>query len=605
MIKKKMLMLLLSMSLIFALSMTMAEMARVEVTADTSDKDIALQLDQQAKQFIISGDFTSALEKFQAAEIMFPDAGRTQRIEKLQSFVDIRKGFKPPASPQAMLSKETKNIVTAPPLPVVMPSDARQPVANEEERRVRIAIDAVVKFLHDYADDAAELIMSADYQLTQSGESFLAEFAEVKLRFDNNNYLDTGKLKLILKPDSNNKIHFVVKLNDTFKAIEKDKIIAELTMDDHDIQGIWNEQLEIFEDVNAIIKNPIVSVKGTEAGTIRADEWVFVQKLNRLNTDNKWQQSIESYLTNFQLEVFNRKQKREALFKLDAININASVSGRDFERIIALRKELQEKSLDLTGDLSLEQNKTLMKSVQKQGLELFSLLDFYDTSAVLKGLSAIGPEGEGELSLKEISLSFSAGAKEKDNGELKIHLIGSQISASGIPGMPPGVVPDNFEFNLSVENFPSGISNIIREMSENPGKEEQIARRFGESLQKNKSKIVLNKAALSFTDYAMTMNANAIANVKSPFLSTGEASMSLLNFPLIIEKAKQFGTPMQVNMMLSAVAMASVRSEENGKTKDQFDLIWTADGKVLLNGKDAMALMADSSKPPAEKKSEN
>ncbi len=589
MTKNKLLIFLLAISLFFAVSVSIAE-----VSADSSDKEIALQLDQQAKQLMISGDFALALEKFQAAEIMSPDAERAQRINKLQSFVTIRKNFTPSAAPQITPKEGIKKTAASPSL--ITSSDTTA-ISSKEEIRVRKAIDALLKFLHEYIDDVAELIITSDYQLTQSEESFYAEFADVKLNFYNYNSFDAGKLQLILKPDSNNKIHFVVKLNETIKAIEDNTTIAELTLEAQDIQGFWNEQLEIFEDVNVIIIKPVISVKDKEHGIIRADKLGFIQKLNHLNKDNKWQQSMEGYLTNFHLEAFDRKEKRQMLFKLDDININASISGRDFERIISLRKKLQENSLALNDDLSPEQSNKLVKTLQENTFELFSLLDFYETSAVLKGLSVVGSKDEGEFSLKEINFGLSAGAKEKDKGELIINFLASQINASGVPGMPPGMLPDNIELNLSVENFPSGISNTIREMNENPGNEEQIARQFGELLHKNKSNIALNKVAISFADYAVSMNANAIANINSPFFSTGEASLSVSNFPLIIEKIKQFGAPKEVNMMLSAIAMLSVRTEKNGKTTDLFDLVWTEDGKALLNGKDATALMSNSSKP--------
>ena len=584
MINKKMMFLMFAMTLLLHASVTIAD-----VTITNSDKEAAMQLDQQAKQFIISGDFASALEKFQAAEIFAPDSTRAQRIEKIQSFVHIRKGINEPTAPETKLNTQAQKAAAS-------PSSVSPPASIGDEQRAQNAVDAALYFLQEYVGGGAELIIDKDYQLKQVDQSFHADFDKVILRFDNRNSLDAGKLKLILKPDTDNKIHFIVKLNDTLTAIERDKIISEILIKDQDIQGIWNEQLEIFEDINIIFKNPLISIKGREPGTIRVDELVFLQKLNAIDTDNKWQQSIEAYLTNFQLEAFNRKGNREVLLKLNEISMNGSITGHDFERVISLRKELQKNSLLINEDLTDKQLKAILSTLESKGFELFSLLDFYNTSAALKGFSVTSEEGD--MSVKEIKMGLSAGAKAKDKGEFNLYFTGSELDVVNMPDIPPGFAPKNIEFNLSVENFPSGIGNYIREMIDNPGKEEEIAFRFGQLLQTNNSKIILNKAAIIFNNYAMDMKANALANLNSPFLSSGEARLSILNFPAIIEKVKQLGAPLEVDVLLASIAMASVRTEQNGTSTDQFDLVWTADGKVLLNGKDAMPLLLGPSKAP-------
>ena len=604
MVKKHTLIPMLAMGMLLFTAIAMAE-----INIDSSDQEIADQLDQQAKAFIISGDFVSALEKLQAAEVMSPDAGRAQRIQRLNSFVDIRKGIKPSVTPDQALSQATEKAPVSP-SPAVTPGNNQAsippvaakkliPAASEEERRVRAVIDTLLQFLHANIDDAAELIMGPDYQLTQVEQSFHAEFETIILRSDNNNHLDMGKLKLILSPEANHQMNFVVKLNNAFKIVEKGKEIADFSMDSYDIHGIWNEKLEIFEDFSAKIQKPILSVKGNEPGIIRADQFVLLQNLKRTNSsaqaaDNQWQQNMESILTNLYFEISDKQGKQQLLFKLDDFNLKASVSGSNFERLAELRKQMQENLLVIAAEENSQNAKKMMKKVQLQGIELFNLLDISDTSATLKGLSFASPDGN--MSLKEIGFGLMAGSQAHNKGELKIHLISSELKTSGAAEIPPGMLPNNIEFNLSIENFPSGVVNLISEISDNPGKKEEISRRFIESMQQSKTNMLINKVAIDFDDYALDMAANALVNIKSPFFTTGEANMSIVNFPMIIDKVKQFGAPAEINMMLSAMSLVSIRSEENGKVTDQFDFIWAEDGKLLLNGKDAMMLLGAPAK---------
>jgi hypothetical protein len=95
------------------------------------------------------------------------------------------------------------------------------------------------------------------------------------------------------------------------------------------------------------------------------------------------------------------------------------------------------------------------------------------------------------------------------------------------------------------------------------------------------------------------LNAHTEINPQSAMGGVGSLSLKIENMQTLIDITGA-AQDQSIAPMLAMITAFSDRTEQNGKTIDNFDLEFTAEGKLFLNGKDITAMVMPGSAPPAQ-----
>jgi hypothetical protein len=96
------------------------------------------------------------------------------------------------------------------------------------------------------------------------------------------------------------------------------------------------------------------------------------------------------------------------------------------------------------------------------------------------------------------------------------------------------------------------------------------------------------------------MNAHAEVKPESAMGGIGNLSLKIENMQTLIDITGA-AQDQSIAPVLAMITAFSQRTEQDGKTLDSFDLAFTAEGKLMLNGKDITALvMPGAAAPPAQ-----
>jgi hypothetical protein len=301
----------------------------------------------------------------------------------------------------------------------------------------------------------------------------------------------------------------------------------------------------------------------------------------------KWLQDAKGNVNGIDVVLFKNSGEKEGDIHIGAVALAMNVAGTDLEEMYRLTRSIQEKAKQLSANGSAL---TPDSAVMKDFMGIFDLFNAYGFNFTVKDV-AVNEAGEEPFSIKNFSWGMALDKQQSGAWGADIRMGFSDLNAPAQAGMPPQLIPDAFNFNLKLNNFPPEMMKLAIESGDDPQKQAQLPGMLLQKMQEYKTAVSLKDTLLSFPDYSLTLDANANVDMQSPFMSAGEADLSIVNLPKLMELAKQMGAPEDVNKMISAVALASVRTETNGQVKDAYHLQWGANGKILLNGKDASALM--------------
>ncbi len=602
------------------------------MAAASSDQSLASQLDEEAKKLVVAGKFAQALEKMEAAEIMSPDENRARRIERVRSFVEIRKGNTPmpdpakkaaavPATP-SVAPQPTKpaavaptaatptapTAAAAPVLPAQIPQNVDQAAQQiqktaedlykqypPEEQRVRKVLD---KFLAqvsmhmqvDQSNDAPRFVVDKNYKMKKDGDKYVAVLNQFDLVDKRNDGLFMAPVTFTLTPKTDALIDISMSFPDLMTIKDSGKIVANISMASQKLEGTWNEQYEMFEQ--ALGKLEDVSIKAVDQpSALNIKRINFFQGMKGKKA-SAWKQDVKASVSGIDMAIFKDSGEKEGDVHIGSIALNGAVAGKDLDEALRIGKSMQKQAEKAAANNStLEADAAFMKEL----MGMFDLFTAYNFDFAIKDV-AVNEAGEAPFSIKDFSWGMVLDKQQSGAWSADIKLGFSELNAPAQPGMPPQLVPDAFHFNLRVDNFPPEMMSLAMQAGEDPQKQAQLPGMLLQKMQEYKTGVSLKDTMLNFPDYSLALDANAGIDMQSPFMTAGEANLSVVNLPKLMELAKQMGAPEDVNKMISAVALASVRTETNGQVKDAYHLQWGADGKILLNGKDASALM----QPPAD-----
>ncbi len=586
--------------------------AATENAEQVSDQALAQQLDAQAKDLIVAGDFAKALEKLEAAEIMMPDPQRAKRIERVRAFVTIRQGIPQPTAapvvpeprpatavpapvvttpvvPKPAIKSPATPVVATPPAMAPTPAVANSnPPVNQspEERQIRDFVDYLKRNMQMSAadDSGVHLKLDSEYSVVKKGGIYEVVLKPLTLTDESGDGMDIGPAVFHFKPKSKDSLEVSLALPDYMPLHDSGKTIAALSIGEQSMEGLWNSAYRLFDRV--YVRGANMEMKSTEDPTrITLGEALYQQRMEYLG--NKWQQTGFGSISNLSVEGYDSPKRKAIEMHLGGVSFDVAVGGRDIARMVEITQRIDASTENLMASGPEPDSKAMM-AMFDDVKALFDLIDNSGFNLELKDLS-VEPNGGGATQLAGMKVAGKMSFTDKGSD---MHLnMGFHGLKTVDQQLPPQLVPDRFNFDLDLKNLPKYME-VFMDAAKGSVTEDELPNLLLGKLMQAQSRVALHDLSLHFPDFSIALKLDAKVDGASPYFSVGQADLNIINLPKMVELSKQMGASEGVSKMIVSVALASVRTETDGKVVDRFHLTWGQDGKVLLNGKDATTLIS-------------
>ncbi len=467
---------------------------------------------------------------------------------------------------------------------------AQCPEGGEEAAcaQARAIVDRFLSNITPPTQDLGRLDLGqTPYDMTLDGDLYQVSFPQAAWIVEEVR-IDFGPLNFQIDPQDNGASKVEFRVGDTLSIQENQKVVAKISIAKQNNQGLWDAKLENFANADWKMSNIQLEVPEEPVAMSLADIHV-TQVMNRAD-DDTWKQEGTMQLANFKF------QAEGNTLSLGQIAGDFDIAGRNYQKILTLGDELKAlMKKDLEGP-----------EAGKQFMDFFSgiyaLFSHFESNIVASDLLVGTPEQPmGKLA----RLSITSGYDEGDSSGAGINY---QIEMSGLetqaPGVPPNLLPNSARLGLEVVNIPSQMFNTLMEAaaaaeSMSPAEREaHMNQQVMGLLMTSDLRLNIKDAFIAATDARLDLNLRAGVDPQSAMGGTGELMLRIEGMQNVIDAAGAMAQEQGPAQAIGMLMMFSNRTEENGKIVDSYDLKFTKEGQLWLNGKDMTPMLMGGGAPP-------
>jgi hypothetical protein len=283
---------------------------------------------------------------------------------------------------------------------------------------------------------------------------------------------------------------------------------------------------------------------------------------------------------------------------LDGIEGTLAVSGQEYFKLINIGNEIQGMI-----EASAGQDQPPPEFFKFLG-DIFDLFGDYSVNLTASNLD-IQQQGMPIAKIERLDVGGSLAAADNETSRMAYHIQLDGFDSQMAP-LPPNVLPHQARFEMALQNIPAQIMQRFIEIgmaSEKLSEEEKDAyfqQQFLGLLMSSNLQFNILDTFVAAPDARFDMNAHAEVKPESAMGGIGNLSLKIENMQTLIDITGA-AQDQSIAPVLAMITAFSQRTEQDGKTLDSFDLAFTAEGKLMLNGKDITAMvMPGAAAPPAQ-----
>ncbi len=613
------------------------------------EEDLALarQLDAEARALIVEGDFATALKKLEAAEVMAPDPVRAKRIERVRAFVQVREEKRDafsaapagPAETQATAlrtsppqPKEERNTATAPaptapsgaptagvplppPLPqsagpaagaaVPSPAEGRAPAMQPpplpsaatvqsaltpEQQRVRAMVDGFLASLERELEGGVGLVYDRNYAVESDGDAYRVTLDSLRLMDGDRAIVDLGPVVIEATLPNDSQVGFHVQVPDRFDLYDGDQPVMRITLGGHRIQGVWNDRLQVLDELNLGATGLRLEDPEGAMGHIGLDDLRLDTRV-ATGGNGGWSQVVTLALKGFEVHLLDGSGGVDTDIRIAALRLEAAAEGRDRERMVALAHALEDLERRMEAAQDPQARQALEGQVGRTVGDLIALLDGYRVNLALDDNSFL-VEGE-QFRFGALALAFGLGKSGDGHAEMTALWKLKEAHLPPSAEIPEQFQPVSFALDLKLAGLPEMLFELVRQALAQEEPDPELLGQMQQALLAGKPHAEVRELALRLAGYGAHMAGTVRLDPQSPWMTTGDLQLEVFDLPGLMKTLGSQPQDEELKQILAKLALVSVRKEEGGKTVDHYHLQWGRDGRILLNGKDATVLFAE------------
>ena len=454
--------------------------------------------------------------------------------------------------------------------------------------QARAIVDRFLSNMKPPTQDMGRLDLGqAPYEMTLDGDLYQANFPQATWIVEDVR-INFGPLNFQIDPQDNGVSDVSFRIGDTISIQEDKEVVAKINIAEQNSQGLWDAKLENFAKADWKMSNIQLEVPKEPVSLSLADIHV-IQNMERAD-DDTWQQKGSLQLADFKF------QAEGNTLSLGQIVGDFDMAGRNYQKILTLSDEL--KALMKKDLEEPEAGKQFMDFIGG----IYALFKRFNSNIVVSDLLVGTPEQPmGKLAKLTINSGYDEGDGSGAGINYQIEMAGLETQ---VPGVPPNLLPNSSRFGLEVINIPPQMFSKLMEAAAtsesmpHAEREAYMNQQVMGLLMTSNLGLNIKDAFIAATDARLDLNLRAGVDPQSAMGGTGELKVRIEGLQNVIDAAGAMAQEQGPAQAIGMLMMFSNRTEENGKTVDSYDLKFTKEGQLWLNGKDMTPMLMGGGAPP-------
>ncbi len=424
--------------------------------------------------------------------------------------------------------------------------------------------------------------LNRTYLLTQDGDAYAARFPQAAWIQDGLR-VEFGPMTLRVDPREGDQAAVEFRVGDTLTVSDGGSEVLRVLIGNQAIHGIWDEGLRGLAQGEARLEQLQLSVSD-QALTASIGRIDLTQSLERRD-DDSWNQRQTLTLADLQV------QGEDLSLRLDQLAGQAGVGGRDYSTLLALSDEFNQLLEQQTDSGQFDQRHADLIS------QINDTLGHFDSKLIAGGL-LLGAPGAELVTVEQINLATGFDAAETGSS------LGYTLELDGmkslVPVAPLELLPQRARLELVLKNIPPKLLNRIlsigvasEDIEDEEAREAYIGQQFLSLFMDSNLNLRIKNSRLEAPEARIELEAAAQVDPQTAFGASGQLLLRVQGLDRMMAATQDLEDE-GAGQFLSMLLVMSQRSQHaDGTVVDSFELKVSADGQLLLNGKDISALLME------------
>ncbi len=379
-------------ALIFCFSIMMALPSVQSAWAAETTQNAAVtarKLQLEGTRLQLQGNLKEAIEKYKESislqpnprlemliQKLEPQAGRTEQVASAPAVPPTR--IDTPAETAAEDTSKASGTTVLPDRGAGKQEEAplvakRAPGTPEEELIYAFTDWALNLFPQKEGDKEFFLDTNRNYAITQDGGQYEVRLDPFTLNTGKHDRIELGPIVFNFRPRGRDTLGVTMHLPNNAPLKSLDKTVAELTIGNQEISGVWDRTLLGFEQSDLQLGNLVIRDSGNE-GRFDIKE---IALGNTCSQDGQgiWDEKYQGHISGISFV------DKKSTFNLEKIAVRINLGGSNHARYVELKKNFQG-SMGQFDELNLSELKTYLGSLD----EYVQIFSHSTTSVTIQGV---------------------------------------------------------------------------------------------------------------------------------------------------------------------------------------------------------------------------
>lgn len=442
----------------------------------------------------------------------------------------------------------------------------------------------------DEDDEDAVVEWYGPVKVEAEGERYVVHLPPSSVTAESGTRIEIGTIRLDVEPMADGAYKVAGLLPATIPILgDDDNHMADLTIGAQRFEGVWSAETENFLSVDADFQSLAIM---TQNNLARAD-------LDSLIVRQKLEQSSPGRFSgpsSLSLGKLMLKGPGGALMlEIDRLDLASAVESMDLAQQRRLNQELSTfEAMDIDSAESAAE-------IKRQLRLFYDLLGGMSIDLKANGITAHDPDSGTDVAIADLSTSLSVSGLRDGKSRIGLGYRHTGFALTPDPSIGE-LMPREIDAFLQVTGLPNDglwrslidyVNAVPKSGKDMAGK--QAGEKVFDLLAKAGSRFEVSKFRFLSPNVESSLEGHAVLDPKTPFSSTGEARAVIRGFEDAIKTLSAEKPTAEVQQALAMASMVQmlgqIGKDEAGRDVRIYDLRFSSDGKVTLNGADMSALM--------------
>jgi hypothetical protein len=439
-------------------------------------------------------------------------------------------------------------------------------------------------------DEDAVVEWYGPVKVEAEGERYVVHLPPSTVEAESGTRIEIGTIRLDVEPMADGAYKVAVLLPATFPILGDDhSLTADLTIGTQRFEGVWSAATENFLSVDADFRSLAIKARNNSA-RVDLDSLAVRQNLEQ-SSPGRFSGPSSLSLGKLML----KGPGGALMLEIDRLDLASAVESMDLAQQRRLNQELSTfEAMDIDSAESAAEIKRMLRL-------FYDLLGGMSIDLKANGITAHDPDSGTDVAIADLSTGLSVSGLRDGRSRIGLGYHHTGFSLAPDPSIGE-LMPREIDAFLQVTGLPNDglwralidyVDAVQRSGKDMAGK--QAEAKVFDLLAKAGSRFEVNKFRFLSPNVESSLEGSAVLDAKARFSSTGEARAVIRGIEDAIKTLGAENSTAEMQQVLAVASMiqmlGQIGKDEAGRDVRIYDLRFSPDGKVMLNGADMGALL--------------